>query len=151
MKKINIDYDSPCRLRQEYGEKINELIELYHNIDNAYRKYYQELKDQIEEIKQYLDWDEISGENTQNSTNNSEKLHLFQGNEHFADTSKKIKRAADSANKNLDNALDVAVDALKRIAEPESWSPIYAEQDIAKGALIEISKILKITKGGKDE
>ena len=87
------------------------------------------------------------GENTQNSTNNSEKLHLFQGNEHFADVSKKIKRAADSANKNLDNALDVAVDALKRIAEPESWSPIYAEQIVAKDALKKISEILKITKG----
>jgi hypothetical protein len=25
IEKIDIDYDSPCRVRQEYGQKINEL------------------------------------------------------------------------------------------------------------------------------
>ena len=107
-----------------------------------------EVVDVINEIKRYLDWDEISGENTQNSTNNSENSHLFQGNEHIADTSKKIKRAADSANKNLDNALTVAVDALKEIQDKGEYvNPI----DIAESALESISQILKITKGGKDD
>ena len=87
------------------------------------------LVDAVNDIKRYLDKDEISGkpseeelrnmikdpkywkeqdpetvrkvelafqkkygEITQNSTNNSENLHLFQGNEHFADTSKKITK-----------------------------------------------------------
>ena len=27
IEKIDIDYDSPCRLRQEYGQKINEVID----------------------------------------------------------------------------------------------------------------------------
>ena len=66
--------------------------------------------------------------------------------EHIADVSKKIKRAADSANKNLDNALEIAVDALKRIADAPIGYNLYAEE-----ALEKISKILKITKGGKDE
>ena len=43
IEKLDIDYDSPCKLRQEYGEKINELI------------------DGINEIKRHLDWDETSG------------------------------------------------------------------------------------------
>lgn len=70
-------------------DKVNELIEVYNNIDNAYRKYYQELKDQVEEIKQYLDWDKISGENTaenckcaknaQRATNNVKFSRFLQG------------------------------------------------------------------------
>ena len=41
-------------------------------------------------------------------------------------------------------ALDVAMNALKRIAEPQAWSPIYAESLIAKDALEQINEI----KGG---
>lgn len=37
-------------------------------------------------------------------------------------------------------ALDVAMDALKRIAEPQAWSPIYAESLIAKDALEQINQ-----------
>lgn len=32
IKKIDIDYDSPCRLRQEYGQKINEVIDAVNGI-----------------------------------------------------------------------------------------------------------------------
>ena len=56
----------------------------------------------------------------------------------------KIERAVERTNKNLDNALEVAVDALKRIAKPQAWSPIYAESLIAKDALAKIAAILKV-------
>lgn len=55
-----------------------------------------------------------------------------------------ISKAVESANKNLDNALEVAVDALKRIAEPQSWLSIYAEPLVAKDALAKIATILKV-------
>ena len=32
IEKIDIDYDSPCRLRQEYGQKINEVIDAVNEI-----------------------------------------------------------------------------------------------------------------------
>lgn len=109
----------------------------------------QELSDTIKEIKQYLDWDEISGESAENckcAKNAQSDVKENFTTEHIADTSKKIKRAADSANKNLDNALDVAVDALKRIADAPIGYNLYAEE-----ALEKISEILKITKGGDNE
>lgn len=32
IEKIDIGYDSPCRLRQEYGQKINEVIDAVNGI-----------------------------------------------------------------------------------------------------------------------
>lgn len=132
---------------------VNKLQESVQGVvDNSIKDgaYIQALEDQVKEIKQYLDWDEISGENTQNSTNNSENSHLFQGNGQIADTSKKIKRAADSANKNLDNALEVAIEGLTYM-QNNCLSYAVDYMDYANGVLEKISKILKITKGSKDE
>lgn len=100
MKKIKIDYDSPCRLRQEYGNKINELIDTVNKLqeyvqgvvdnsikDGAYIQNLEEdvkaLRADVDHILNYCPMDLVEKlpENTQNSTNNSEKLHLFQGNE----------------------------------------------------------------------
>lgn len=38
IEKIDIDYDSPCRLRQEYGQKINEVIDAVNNIVSVQEK-----------------------------------------------------------------------------------------------------------------
>ena len=40
-------------------------------------------------------------------------------------------------------ALDVAVDALKRIEEPVAWGSLYQEQEIATEALEQITAILE--------
>lgn len=112
----------------------------------------QELCDAIKEIKQYLDWDEISGE----------ELTVVK-NASIAENSKKIKHAADSANKNLDNALTVGVQSLKNIkafyeescADPHTfvnWGAVAQRlANEADDALTQISIILEITKGGKDD
>ena len=71
---------------------------------------------------------------------------------HQDSQSKTMRRLADdflSTYKELETtrkALDVAVDALKRIADAPIGYNMYAEE-----ALEKISGILKITKGGKDE
>lgn len=35
IEKLDIDYDSPCKLRQEYGEKINELIDTVNRLEES--------------------------------------------------------------------------------------------------------------------
>lgn len=39
IEKIDIDYDSPCRLRQEYGKKINEIIDGLHELKALYKEH----------------------------------------------------------------------------------------------------------------
>lgn len=55
-----------------------------------------------------------------------------------------IQRAADSANKNLDNALTVAVDALKRIGSHYPPMTDLYRMEIANDAIKKIAKILKV-------
>lgn len=50
VEKIDIDYDSPCRLRQEYGQKINEIIDDIRELKALYKEYYKSLTAAIESI-----------------------------------------------------------------------------------------------------
>ena len=47
IKKIDIDYDSPCRLRQEYGQKINELCDIINTIQKEREAEWFEIKEWI--------------------------------------------------------------------------------------------------------
>lgn len=47
--KIDIDYDSPCRLRQEYGQKINEVIVAVNKLETMAKNTNTVLESLIEE------------------------------------------------------------------------------------------------------
>jgi hypothetical protein len=47
IKKIDIDYDSPCRLRQEYGQKINELCDVINTIQKEREAEWFEIQEWI--------------------------------------------------------------------------------------------------------
>ncbi len=71
-------------------------------------------------------------------------------NPFISDAVQAVHKATESANKNLDNALTVAVDALKRIgANYPRMSELY-RMKIANDAIEKIAAILKVRqRGGK--
>lgn len=50
VEKLDIDYDSPCRLRQEHGQKINEIIDDLHELKALYKEHDKLFKACVESI-----------------------------------------------------------------------------------------------------
>lgn len=63
-------------------------------------------------------------------------------NPFISDAVQAVHKATESANKNIDNALTVAVDALSQIANTLTYGKDMV--DTAKGALLQIAVILKV-------
>lgn len=132
------------------SDKINHLVDAVN-----------ELQDQVKEIKQYLDWDEISGAENCESAKNAHKSDLEEALEGFPGLFKSNKdeplvdavmqeakenHKIRSTNERLRKALDCAIDTLDTVyglSEDNSNIETYI-----KCKRIEINGIIK---GGKDE
>lgn len=126
--KINELVDTVNKL-ETMAKNTNTVLESLVEENNIHEKQIDELQMKIEPKKCEI---------TQNSTNNSENSHLFQGNEQKGH---KIR----STNERLREALSLAENALIRLANDACCMDEHIYID---GIL---NQIEHITKGGKDE
>lgn len=127
VEKLDIDYDSPCRLRQEYGQKINEIIDDLHELKALYKEYDKSLAATIESInvhERQIDELQMKLEphKCESRPENVLTKTLRMDKEFAEDECVRLQDELGRTRK----ALDVAVDALKEYADRDNWGMGFA-------------------------
>jgi hypothetical protein len=146
IKKIDIDYDSPCRLRQEYGQKINELCDVINTIQKEREAEWFEIKEWIgilEAVRKSVNIHEKQIDELQmkfepekcktHAENVPELTHLQKENNYIKD--------------NLERITDILYESKYALEEVINPSFISHEQEMAKEALDKVNAEIKAITG----
>lgn len=142
VEKIDIDYDSPCRLRQEYGQKINEIIDDLHELKALYKECDKSLTAAIESInihERQIDKLQMMLEPHKCETRPENVLtKTLRMDKEFAED--ECVRLQDELGRTK-RALEIAVKHLREITDVGGWVSVFSEQEIAQQALEQITAL----------